>query len=36
MHQHSIQQAQLGMVATAQSHDAKIEQMKNKPKGKSE
>lgn len=32
-HQASLQQAQLGMAATAQSHDAKMEQMKSQPKG---
>jgi hypothetical protein len=32
MHDHALQQGQLGMVATAQAHDAKIEQMKTKPK----
>ena len=31
LHEHSVQQSKLGMVATAQSHDAKMEQMKNKP-----
>jgi hypothetical protein len=32
-HHAAIQQGQLGMVATAQAHDAKIEQMNNKPAG---
>lgn len=32
-HTATMQQAQLGLVATAQSHDAKMEQMRNKPAG---
>jgi hypothetical protein len=32
-HQMKIQQGALGMAATAQAHDAKIEQMKSQPKG---
>jgi hypothetical protein len=31
-HEHKLQQGQLGMVASAQAHDAKIEAMKSKPK----
>lgn len=31
LHEHALKQDVLGMVATAQSHDAKIEQMKSKP-----
>lgn len=34
LHEHALKQGVLGMVATAQGHDAKMEQMKNAPKPK--